>query len=296
MGNKFGNWVLFVMLSFIWGSSFILMKEGLVKLTAFQVASLRIALSGLVLLPVALHSFRKIPANKILLVFLSGTLGSLLPAYLFCIAEQQIDSAVAGALNSLTPIFVIVTGALFFHSKTSTNKIIGILIAFSGSIMMFLSQPNLSLGNNLGYLSFVIIATFFYGLNVNLVHRYLNGIPSLQIVSMALTLNAIPALAVLYFSGYFGLDFNDKGVLASSGYAAILGIMGTSLANILFYILIKKAGAVFSSMVTYGIPFVAIFWGFFYHEKVGFEQIMSLSIILSGVYIANRMNIADTKG
>jgi drug/metabolite transporter (DMT)-like permease len=290
MGNKFWNWFLFVMLSFIWGSSFVLMKEGLVKLTAFQVASLRIVLSGLILLPMAIQSFRKIPSNKIILVFLSGTLGSLLPAYLFCIAEQQIDSAVAGALNSLTPIFVIVTGALFFHSKTSTNKIIGILVAFSGSILMFLSQPNPSLGNNWGYLSFVIIATFFYGLNVNLVHRYLNGIPSLQIVSMALTLNAIPAFVVLYFSGYFGLDFNDKEVLMSSGSAAILGIVGTSVANILFYILIKRAGAIFSSMVTYGIPFVAIFWGFFYDEKVGFEQIMSLFIILFGVYIANRMN------
>ncbi len=288
MSNKVLNWVLFIALSFIWGSSFILMKEGLMHLTAIQVASVRIVLSGLVLLPLAVYSLKQMPSNKLLLVFLSGTLGSLLPAYLFCIAEQRIDSAVAGALNSLTPIFVIVTGALFFHFKTSANKVIGILIAFLGSILMFIAQPNLEIGNNIGYLSIVLLATFFYGLNVNLVHRYLKDISSLQIVSIALTLNALPALAVLYFSGYFSLDFNDHGVLVSTGYASLLGVLGTSFASILFYILIKKSGALFSSMVTYGIPFVALFWGIIYREKIGWTQILSLSIILIGVFIANR--------
>ena len=288
MNSKLINWLIFIALSFIWGSSFILMKEGLEHLSAFQVASLRIISSGLVLLPVAYKSFRQLPGNKIFITFMSGVLGSLLPAYLFCIAEQGIDSALAGVLNSLTPIFVIIVGALFFQSKTSTNKVIGILVAFTGSVLLFFSQPNFAENSNLFYVLLVVIATLMYGINVNIVHRYLNNIPSLQIAALALTLNAIPALIVLYFTGYFQLDFSDKGILFSTGYSFVLGIFGTAIASIIFYMLIKRAGAVFSSMVTYGIPFVAIMWGIIYGEEIGWKQVVCLLIILAGVYVANR--------
>jgi len=264
------------------------MKEGLEHLTALQVASLRIISSGLVLLPVANKSFQKIPRNKIFYTFMSGVLGSLLPAYLFCIAEQKIDSALAGVLNSLTPIFVIIIGAIFFHSRTSLKKVIGILIAFTGSMMLFFSQPNFSQNSNVFHVLLVVLATIMYGINVNMVHRHLQKIPSLQIAALALSLNAIPALIVLYFTGYFDLDITDQGILLSSGFSCVLGIFGTAIASIIFYMLIKRAGAVFSSMVTYGIPFVAIMWGLVYDEKIGWRQIFCLIIILIGVYIANK--------
>jgi hypothetical protein len=67
-----------------------------------------------------------------------------------------------------------------------------------------------------------------------------------------------------------------------------LGIASTAIANIMFYVLIKKAGPVFSAMVTYGIPFVAMFWGFLTGEKIGLLQILGLSVILIGVYYVNR--------
>lgn len=264
------------------------MKEGLEHLSAFQVASLRIISSGLVLLPVAIRSFLKLPKNKLSYIFLSGVLGSLFPAYLFCIAEQGIDSSLAGTLNSLTPIFVIITGALFFQTSTSANKVTGILIAFLGSFLLFLSQPGFSENSNLLYVGYVILATFFYGLNVNMVHRHLAHIPSLHIAAVALTLNAIPAMIVLILSGYFSLDLSDRGILFSTGFSFILGVFGTAVASVIFYMLIKRAGAVFSSMVTYGIPFVAIMWGFVYKEHIGWKQVMCLVIILIGVYWANR--------
>ena len=288
MNDKLLNWVIFIALSFIWGSSFILMKEGLKSLTAFQVASIRIISSGLVLLPVAIRGLRQIPSGKIFYIFMSGVLGSLLPAYLFCIAEQGIDSSLAGTLNSLTPIFVILNGALFFQTRTSANKVIGILIAFSGSVLLFFSQPNFAQNNNLLYIFYVVIATFFYGMNVNMVHRHLSNIPSLQIAAWALSLNAIPAFIVLLCTGYFSLHLTETGVLTSTAYSCILGVGGTAIASIIFYVLIKRAGAVFSSMVTYGIPFVAIMWGVIYKEAIGWKQVACLMVILAGVYVANR--------
>ncbi|MFN8252543.1 MAG: DMT family transporter [Ferruginibacter sp.] len=288
MNKGLFNWLIFIALSVIWGSSFVLMKEGLVSLSPYQVASLRIVFSGIVLLPTAVKFLRHIPRDKVFVIFMSGLLGSLLPAYLFCIAEEGIDSALAGTLNSLTPIFVIVTGALFFKSKTSLNKVLGIVISFTGSILLLLSKGHLGNNQNLLYISYVVLATFFYGINVNMVHRHLQNIGSLQIAAVALGLNAIPALLVLYFTGYFNLDLTSKGVLWSTGAAAVLGIMGTAVASIIFYVLVKRAGAVFASMVTYGIPFVAIIWGIIYKEQVGFKQVLCLLLILAGVYVANR--------
>ena len=285
MNKNVINWAIFTALSFIWGSSFVLMQEGLIALNSFQVASLRILFSGIVLLPSAIRSFRKIPRNKLFIVFMSGVLGSLLPAFLFCAAEEKIDGALTGTLNALTPIFVIIVGALFFKSDTSLKKILGIGIAVVGSILLLLSKGTLQNGNLL-YVFYVVIATLCYGINVNMVHKNLSGIPSLNIAAAALTLNAVPALLVLYFTGYFQLQFTHA-VIVSSAYSALLGIMGTSLASILFYMLVKRAGTVFSSMVTYGIPVVANFWGIAYGDDVGVQQFICLAIILSGVFVAN---------
>lgn len=288
LDNKIVNWLLFIVLAFIWGSSFILMKEGLRSLSAAQVASLRIISSGLVLLPVAYKSFKKIPRNKMLVAFLSGVLGSLLPAYLFCMAEQNIDSSLAGVLNALTPIFVIIMGALFFNNPATAAKITGIIIAFAGSILLFFSQPGFSQNSNLMSVLLVVLATLFYGINVNMVQKYLTGIPSVNIAAAALVLNAVPALAVLYFTGYFTLSFRDEGIITSSLLSCLLGIGGTAIATILFYMLLKRAGAVFASMVTYAIPIVAFMWGVVYHETIGWKQAVSMLVILCGVYWANR--------
>jgi drug/metabolite transporter (DMT)-like permease len=288
MNKNLLNWLIFIALSFIWGSSFVLMKEGLKNLSAYQVAAIRIVSSGLVLLPFAINAFKKIPVNKLVTIFMSGVLGSLLPAFLFCIAEEGIDSALAGTLNSLTPIFVIITGVLFFKSKTPVIKIIGIAISFAGSIFLLVSKGHMAESKNLVYISFVVIATICYGINVNMVHKQLGNIGSLQIAAVALTLNAIPAALVLFFTGYFNLPVSEKAVFASTFYSALLGVFGTAVASIIFYMLVKRAGAVFSSMVTYGIPVVANFWGIAYGENVGWKQFACLALILLGVYVANR--------
>ncbi|MBK6633424.1 MAG: DMT family transporter [Chitinophagaceae bacterium] len=176
----------------------------------------------------------------------------------------------------------------FFRSKTTSNKIFGIGVAFTGSILLLLSKGQIPENQNLMYISYVVLATICYGFNVNMVHKHLHHIGSLQIASVALTLNAIPALIVLYFTGYFSLPLSDSGILYSTGHAALLGILGTAVASIIFYVLIKRAGAVFSSMVTYGIPVIANLWGLFYGEEVGWVQFGCLALILSGVYLANR--------
>lgn len=286
LNKELVSWIFFSVLSVIWGSSFILMKIGMEALSVYQVASLRIASAGIVLFPLTVQHIRSIPLNKIGIVFLSGILGSLFPSFLFCMAETKIDSALAGTLNALTPIFAIVTGVIIFGLQVSSKKITGILIAFSGSILLLLSK-GLKDSANIYYSLLIVLATMSYGINVNMVQKYLSNISSLKIASVGLSLCAIPALLVLMFTGYFNI-FTNVATLKGTVAASILGIFGTAIANILFYMLIKRAGMLFTSMVTYGIPVVAIFWGILDHEDIGWKQLVSLTIILAGVYIANR--------
>ena len=164
----------------------------------------------------------------------------------------------------------------------------GISISFAGSILLFFAQPTFSENSNIKDVLLVIVATLCYGINLNIVGKHLKEIPSLNIVAVALSSNAVPAAIVLYFTGYFQQDFFEKVILISTGYTLILGVIGTAAATVIFYMLIKRAGIVFSSMVTYAIPVVAVFWGILYGEQVGWKQIACLLIILTGVYVANK--------
>ncbi|MBC7903709.1 MAG: DMT family transporter [Gemmatimonadaceae bacterium] len=291
--SKWLNWIIFIGLSFVWGSSFILMKLGLyaadgsVVLSATQVAALRIFSGGAVLLPFFISSVRKIPKDKWGIIILSGLLGSFIPAFLFCIAETRIDSALAGTLNSLTPSFVIITGILLFKTKTSAQKIIGVLISLAGCFMLLFTKETKASDNN-WYAGFILIATVMYGANVNMVKQKLNNVGSLNIATFAFVVLTIPSLIILFLSGYFSLPLSQYEYLRATGASALLGIGGTAVASILFYVLVKRAGALFGSMVTYGIPFVAILWGILYGENIGWLEIISLAIILTGVFIVNK--------
>lgn len=288
MNKQFTKWLLFLLLSLIWGSSFVLMKIGLQQLTSYQVASLRILSAGLIMLPITIKYIDLIPRNKLLLVFISGFIGNFIPAFLFCIAEEKIDSGLAGTLNSLTPIFVVITGFVFFKIQTTRNKIIGIFVAFMGSFLLLLSTSNLQGNMHFSLILLVVAATILYGFNVNMVAQKLSTIPSLHIAAVALTLNALPALLVLFLTGYFKLSLRHMELIISTSAAVVLGILGTAIATVTFYMLVKRAGGVFATMVTYGIPFIAIGWGIIYGETFGWQQAFCLVIILTGVYYSNK--------
>lgn len=288
MNSKLISWGLFIVLSFIWGSSFILMKEGLKELNAYQVAAIRMLSAGLVLLPFAVKGFSSVDRKTFWRILLTGIIGSFIPAILFCVAETKIDSALAGMLNALTPLCVITIGVLFFNSKTKGQKILGVLIGFAGMVLLFLNQQTSTQETHLFYAALVFVATLCYGLNVNILSNYLKHVPSLQIAAIAFAALIIPSGIMLWLTGFFTVNFSSATVVRAVAASSVLGVFGTAIASVLFYMLMKRAGAVLSSMVTYGIPFVAVFWGVLAGETVTAMQMGGLMVILSGVYIANR--------
>lgn len=286
MSNKLISWMLFILLCFIWGSSFILMKASKQGLAAPQIAALRIFSAGVFFIPFAFFHARHIPRSKMGLVVLTGLFGNLLPAFLFAAAIMKIDSSLTGILNSLTPICVVIIGALFFKSKTSLQKIIGVIIGFAGLCLLTFSRKDVNL-HNLGYTGLVLLATISYGLNVNIVGNYLKEIKPVFMASVSLSIMCIIAGIVLWQQGFLSLDFADPIVQWSILNACLLGIVGSAFATVLFYALVQKAGGLFASLVTYGIPFVALFWGFLDGEVITLKDIGCLLLILTGVFLSN---------
>jgi drug/metabolite transporter (DMT)-like permease len=287
MSNKLISWSIFVLLCFIWGSSFILMKVSSQGLTGAQIAALRIFSAAIVFVPFAIFHISKITRKKAGLLFFTGIFGNLLPAFCFAIALLKIDSSLAGILNSLTPICVVLVGTLVFRDKIKTQKVIGVLVGFAGLCLLTLTQENISL-ENAGYASLVLIGTISYGVNVNLVSHYLKEMKPWYIATISLAFMSIPSGWLLWQQGFLQVDFADSRVQWAVFNCVLLGIVGSAFATILFYILVQKAGGLFASLVTYGIPFVALFWGFMNGEAISLSVIICLSIILLGVYLANR--------
>jgi len=279
------NWGLFVLLALIWGSSFILMKIGRQHLNGMQIGALRIAAAGAVFAPFALFHIGKLPRKRVALVALSGVLGNLLPAFLFALAIEKVDSALEGILNSLTPLFVILIGVFFFRVRLEWQKLAGVLVGFAGLVALSLNSGFTP--SSFGYALLVLLATLFYGINVNLVNRYLRGLNPLHMATVSLSIVALPAFVVLWQQQVFSMARYDRETWVSIGASVLLGVVGSAVATALFYLLIRRAGALFASLVTYAIPVVAIFWGVLAGETISWVQVACLTVILSGVYLVN---------
>ncbi len=294
---SFASWLLFILLCIIWGSSFKLMHFSTEGLSSVQIASLRIFSGGIVLLPFAVVHIFKIPKQKLPLVILSAICGNLLPAYFFAGAiANNIDSSLAGILNSLTPICVVVVGALFFKSKISNRKILGVVIGFAGLCLLTIAGKKGISFENLEYALWIVAGTLLYGVNINIVSHYLKDINPIHIATVSLSFMLLPTTYILWQQDFFtlvstefNLNFNEPSAVRWSIIASlILGVVASAIATVLFYMLVKKAGGLFASLVTYGIPFIAIALGFIYGETITALQIGCLGIILVGVWLANR--------
>ncbi|MBA2498702.1 MAG: DMT family transporter [Chitinophagaceae bacterium] len=282
------NWSIFIFLALIWGSSFILMKISSEGLTAVEIAAVRIFSAGLVFLPFSINHLHKLPSKKISLVILTGVTGNLIPAFFFAEAiANNIDSALAAILNSLTPLFVVVLGILFFKLKILPIKIAGVLVGLMGLVLLTLSQRNLHI-DNLGYATLVLLASISYGFNVNLVSHFLKDVNPIHAATVSLAFMCLPTGSILWQQDFFQTTLIDHTLFWPIMASVLLGVMGSAIATAFFYILVKRAGGLFSSTITYGIPFVAMGWGIIYNEEVTWVQVACLSVILGGVYLTNK--------
>ena len=288
MNNSQIRWFILIILSLIWGSSFILIKKALVGFTPFQIGGIRILITAFVLLVIGAKSILKIQKHQWKYIFWTAVLGSFFPSFLFAFAIQGIDSSIASILNSLLPLDTIIVGALFFGAAFRKNQLFGIIIGFIGTAILILEGAQLNNHQNYSYALFAVISTLGYSFNVNIVKKHLDDLDALSITTGQFLLLIIPAFGVLYFTNFFStFEYNDA-TKASLLDVLILAIAGTAVAKVLFNRLIQISSTVFSSSVTYIIPIVAVIWGITDGEKFEAVDFIAAAIILTGVYIANK--------
>ena len=289
MNQEQKKWVYLFTLAIVWGSSFILIKKGLVGLTPLQLGSLRTVLSSFFIFMIGYKSLKTILNHQWKWVVLSGFIGTFLPAFLFAFAETEVDSGIVSILNALVPLNATLIGLAIFKIASTKTQISGVILGFIGASMLIFNSMELNPDQNYLYAGFVILATVMYGFNVNIIKHYLQEVKPIAIATGNFVAIVIPAFVVLIFSGFFKPEnFEQQSIYSSIGFVAILAVFGTVMAKIIFNNLIQISSPVFASSVTYLMPLVALLWGLFDGELFGFDQGLASLLILGGIYLANK--------
>ena len=287
-------WALLLILATIWGTSFILMKKGLVVFSPMELGATRVSVAALLLLPFALRHVGTVERGRFKWLALSGVVGTLIPAFLFAYAETKLASGLAGVLNALTVMFTLLAGALMFGQRLTGLRVLGITLGLVGTVVMLLlggsGGTDTPTGEgNAWYGVYILIATMGYGLSVNVIKHRLGGMTPMAVTAVLLLLIGGPALAYLLV----GTDFLHKlatvpGAWVAFGYIALLATMSTAVAMVLFNRLIQQSTALFASSSTYLIPIVALAWGALDGEAFNLWHFLGMVIILAGVLIIHR--------
>ncbi|OEK03224.1 permease [Roseivirga sp. 4D4] len=288
-------WTILIILALVWGTSFILIKRGLEVYNAGEVGALRILAACIFMLPLSLPKLKNLSSKNLKMLLGIGMLGSFFPAFLFALGQTRLDSGITGVMNGLTPIFVLLMGATIFKQKFDNSKYIGVALAFIGTAILLTAGSNEAGFSGFNYYAiFIVIATMCYGANLNIIKYYLADLNAVVITSVSILLVGPFALAYLLL----GTEFTQKisaapGAFEALGYITLLGVMSTGFALILFNRLVQITTPIFSSMVTYLIPIVALTWGILDGEVLVAGQIAGIAAILVGVFITNRKKLPN---
>ena len=285
---KFNKWFYLIALSLIWGSSFILIKKALIGLEASQLGSLRIIFSSVFIFFIAWKKIFTIKKIEWKWITLSAFLGSFFPAFLFAFAEKEIDRSVASIIKSIVPLNTLILGMIIFKIQSTKRQIVGVLLGFFGTYLLISSGLQLNPDQNYNYAGLVILCSFLYALNVNIIKKYLQHLSALTITVGHFTAIIIPAVLVFLFSDFDFYSLEKEEVKISIFYVFILALFGTALAKIIFNKLIKISSPVFASSVTYSMLIVSIFWGIVDGEKFSIYQLIATFIIVFGVILTNK--------
>ena len=287
MGRSVRNYLTLVFLALIWGSSFILMKRGLEVFNFMEVATLRIVIAFISLIPFLPKAFKVVERKHYFPIVISALLGNGIPAFLFAKAQTELDSALVGTLNALVPLFTLILGLYFFSSKPSLANILGVFIGLLAIIFLSFSTFSDGIVFN-GYIFLVILATIFYATSINVIKKYLHDLNASSIAALAFLFIG-PLAAIYLFNGRFLYHLQTyPDAYKALGYIALLAILGTSLAAIIFNRLLNRSSAIFVSSITYLIPIVAIFWGIYDGEIILLNHLLGFVVILSSVYLVNK--------
>ena len=282
------KWFYLAILSLIWGSSFILIKKGLVGLNSVQLASLRMIFAASVIYIYSHNSIKKIPKKSWKWLVITAYLGTFFPVYLISYGQTEIESGLASIITTVTPINTLIIGIIFFSLTFSIKQLLGLFIGLVGAVLLLYEASETNLNSNIYFSFFIYLTTVGYAASVNLIKKYLTNIPPEAVTAGIFLSISPPAIIVLYFSDFTDLNFQDPLILKSIFFVLVLGVFGSAIAQTLFNKFVKISSPIFASAVTYTMPVVAIFWALIDGEILSIMQFFATAIILIGVYLVNK--------
>ena len=289
MNTEQKKWFFLLLLAITWGSSFILIKKGLLGLSPLQLGSLRTVISALFIFIIGFRSLKTILNHQWKWIIVTGFLGTFFPSFLFAFAETEVDSGIVSILNSLVPLNTVLIGLAIFKITSTKTQVIGVILGFIGASMLIFNSMELHPDQNYLYAGLVVLATVMYASSVNIIKHYLQDVKPIAIATGNFVAIVIPAILVLSYSNFFTIEtFENEAIYKSIGCVAILSLFGTVMAKIIFNSLIQISSPVFASSVAYLMPLVALLWGLIDGEIFGINQGLASLLILLGVYLVNK--------
>lgn len=286
------DYATLVVLSLVWGTSYILIKKGLDVFSPAQVAAMRLGVSALALAPLAWHHLRKIQWTDVSLLIIVGITGTGLPSFLFPFAQTKLSSSLTGMLSGLTPLCTFIVAWLFFANRSvGQRQLLGVLLGLGGAVLLAYAAPgDVGQTTQLAYAGFIVLASFCYATSSNIVATNFKDISSLTITVCSFFLVGLPALLWAITAGAVVQTAAAAGATGwwALSYVAMLAVFSTVLASIIFFKMVQRTGAVFASTVSYLIPLVALLWGLFDGEALAFAQIPAIVLVLIGVFLSRR--------
>ena len=192
------SWILLLILSVIWGSSYILIKRGLTAYDPLQLAAVRLAVSALTFFPFFFFVYKSVDWSKWQYLLIIGLTGNAIPAWLFAKAQTKLSSSLAGVLNSLTPLFTLLLAVVIFNLPFKRNTLFGVLLGFIGAITLAWFGESSGATSDSTYVLYVVGAAFCYAISSNTVASKLKGISSMTL-SAASFIFLLPIGLVLFF-------------------------------------------------------------------------------------------------
>jgi drug/metabolite transporter (DMT)-like permease len=280
--------LLIATLALVWGSNFLWIKISLEAFSPIQLTAARMILGALVLLAVMAVRRDTLPRDLPTWghLFVAALVANAAPYLLFALGETRVDSGIAGALNATTPLWTL---ALAFAIRQSNRlgalQLAGLLLGFLGSLLIF-TPWNAGTVDTLGAL-YCLLAALSYGISYLYMSRYLtprNLTPTVLSTSQLIAASILTAACL-------PLDTAPAPTWSLTPWLslAVLGIIGTGLAYVINYALIRTDGPVGASVVTYLVPIASVALGFLIlDENVPLLSLLGVAVILTGVYASRR--------
>ena len=280
--------LVLALLSVVWGSSFILIKKALIAFDPLVLGALRISVSSIAFFPFIIYYRKQIPWRMWKVFMVVGLTGSGIPSFMYAIAQTEIDSSVSGLLNSLSPIFALIIGSLFFSVALNKGKITGVVLGFLGASLLMVAGNSIQIGGNPWYGLFIVIGTMCYGTSVNVVKEYFQDVRSILVSAASFFVIGPPAIGYLFLTDFGEVMMTHDHAWYSMGAVLILSLVGTVISTIIFFKLVQISNAVFASSVAFTIPIVALFWGWVDGELLGIYHFIGMVLILLGVVLIRK--------